>query len=51
MSRVTFCIAWIGGFLVCGLADSPASDTILPEKIAPAPIVSGHFPDRVHAFV
>jgi hypothetical protein len=51
MSRLTFGIAWTCGFLLAGLSDSLAAGTILPEGSAPAAIVSGHFPDRVHAFV
>jgi hypothetical protein len=44
-------MAWIYSFLLCGLTVSSASDNVLPEGSAPAPIVSRHFPDRVHEFV
>ncbi len=44
-------MAWICGLLLGSLSLSPASETVLPEGSAPAPLVSRHFPDRVHAFV
>ena len=51
LSGLPFWIAWICGPFVCGPGDSRASETVLPEGSAPAPVVSRHFPDRVHAFV
>jgi len=51
MSKLALLIACVCGFLLCGLGHSPASETVLPEGSAPAPIVSGHFPDRTHAFL
>ena len=51
MSRLTFRIVGICGFLLCGLGHGAASDAVLPEGAAPAPIVSHYFPDRVHEFV
>ena len=38
--------------LLFGWADhGAAAEAVLPEGSAPAPIVSRHFPDRVHEFV
>ncbi|MGO8750173.1 MAG: hypothetical protein ACLQNE_29860, partial [Thermoguttaceae bacterium] len=35
-----------------GWADpGPAAEDVLPEGSAPAPIISRHFPSRVHEFV
>ena len=39
---------WIAS---AGLAAARSEETPLPEGSAPAPIVSGYFPDRVHEFV
>jgi hypothetical protein len=51
MPKLRFCLVWIGGLLLCGFGHSSASETVLPQGSAPAPIVDRHFPDRVHAFV
>ena len=51
MPKLAFHIICVGGFLLVGLAQGAGGETILPEGSAPAPIVSRHFPDRVHAFV
>jgi hypothetical protein len=51
MSRFVFPIVLICSCFSAGARLSFASDTILPEGSAPAPIVSRHFPDRVHEFV
>ncbi len=51
VSRPAFQIAWLCVCLLCGLGHLTAAETVLPEGSAPAPIVSQHFPDRVHAFV
>ena len=51
MLRLIFCAVWLSGPLLCALAQGPVEDTILPVGNAPAPIVSGHFPDRVHELV
>ncbi len=51
MSKLALRIACVCGFLLCGLGHNPASETVLPEGGAPPPIVSGHFPDRTHAFI
>jgi hypothetical protein len=44
-------VAWTGLVLSCWGGDALAEEAILPEGSAPAAIVSGHFPDRVHEFV
>ena len=51
MPRIRLHIVAICGFLLGGLSYVAASETVLPEGSAPAPIVSGYFPDRVHEFV
>lgn len=51
MPRLTFRLTWLSGVLMGGLAQGAGGETILPEGSAPAPIVSRHFPDRVHAFI
>ncbi len=37
--------------LSCWINRGSAAEVTLPQGTAPAPIVSGHFPDRVHEFV
>ena len=51
MLRLTFCITWLCGPLLCALAQAAVADAILPEGSAPAALVSRYFPDRVHEFV
>ena len=51
MLRLTYCATWLGGPLLCALAQGPVVDATLPEGSAPAPIVSRYFPDCVHEFV
>ncbi len=43
--------AWWCCLLVFGPGPATPAETILPEGTAPPPIVSRHFPDRVHEFV
>lgn len=51
MSMRLFPVAGIWGLFFCALAGSCPAETVLPEGSAPPPLVNGHFPDRVHAFV
>jgi hypothetical protein len=51
MSRVLFYLTCTGIVLFCWAGDSSAQETVLPHGDAPAPIVSHHFPDRLHEFV
>jgi hypothetical protein len=51
MSKRTFRTAWLCGLFFCGLGHAAASEPVLPEGSAPAALASGHFPDRLHAFV
>ena len=51
MLRLTSRATWLCGVLLCGPAQSSGAEAALPEGSAPAPLVSPHFPDRVHEFV
>lgn len=51
MAQLTVQLLMMSGFLLSGLGCDAASLDVLPEGTAPAPIVSRHFPDRVHEFV
>ena len=51
MLKLTSSAAGLCGLLLCARAQGPVADVALPEGSAPAPIVSRHFPDRVHEFV
>jgi hypothetical protein len=51
MSRVFFFIMWTCIALFCWAGDSSADEIVLPQGDARAPIVSRHFPNRVHEFV
>lgn len=44
-------MAWTCAGLACWVGNCSAAESVLPEGSAPAPIVSGYFPDRVHEFV
>ena len=45
------CAALMCAVVLRWVGDGSATETMLPEGSAPAPIVSRHFPDRVHEFV
>lgn len=51
MLRLAFWTARLSGPFLCALTQGAVVDAILPEGSAPTPIVSRHFPDRVHEFV
>lgn len=51
MSRFQFCFACVGVFLMSGLGSILAAETVLPQGSAPAPLVDGWFPSRMHEFV
>ena len=51
MLKLTSSAAGLCGLLLCARAQGPVAAVALPEGSAPAPIVSRHFPDRVHEFV
>jgi len=51
MSRVLFYVRWTCLALFCWAGPSLAQDPVLPHGDARPPIVSHHFPDRVHEFV
>ncbi len=51
MLRLILGATWLCGVFLCALARGAGVETVLPEGSAPMPIVSGHFPDRVHEFV
>jgi len=51
MSRVLFYVTWTCIVLFRWAGDSSAQGTVLPHGDARAPIVSRHFPDRIHEFV
>jgi hypothetical protein len=46
-----FCAAWTCTVLFRWAGDGSAEETVLPQGEARAPIVSSHFPDRIHEFV
>jgi hypothetical protein len=51
MARTLGCVTWTCMIVFGWTGHGPAAETLLPEGSAPAPIVSRHFPDRVHEFV
>ena len=51
MLRLTLSTACLCVISLCAFTQGAGVETVLPEGSAPAPIVSGYFPDRVHEFV
>ena len=51
MSKRAFFLACTCVLLLVGVGPVGAAEAVLPEGKAPAPVVSRHFPDRVHEFV
>ena len=49
MARVFFGFTWICILLFWWPSESSSQETVLPQGDARAPLVSRHFPDRVHA--
>ncbi len=51
MSKALLCLTWFSVVFVKLAGADSALEAVLPQGDAPAPIVSRHFPDRVHEFV
>lgn len=51
ISRNSFRNITVGLVCFAGAAYGSGKETVLPQGTAPSPIVSAHFPDRVHEFV
>ena len=51
LSRVLRCVASASAILLGGAQAILAAEVVLPEGIAPAPIVDAYFPSRMHEFV
>src|SRR5688500_2383916 len=51
MARVFFGFTWICILLFWWPSESSSQATVLPQGDARAPLVSRHFPDRIHEFV
>ena len=51
MLKPTLFLPWAWSVLLVAVGQGVAAEGVLPEGSAPAPVVSRHFPDRVHEFV
>ncbi len=51
MAKSLSCLAWAVAFAFGRTGYGSLADVDLPMESAPAPVVSRHFPDRVHEFV